>query len=77
MIYLDAAATSLQKPRTVAASSAWAIQNLTSPGRGGHRAAMRAADTAFACRSELAALFHMDEPEKVVFTMNATHETLF
>ena len=73
MIYLDAAATSLQKPRAVAAASAWAIQNLTTPGRGGHKAAMRAADTAFACREELAGLFHMDNPEKVVFTMNATH----
>lgn len=73
MIYLDAAATSLQKPRAVASSSAWAIRNLASPGRGGHKAAMYAADTAFACRSELVELFHMDNPEKVIFTMNATH----
>lgn len=34
---------------------------------------MRAADTAFQCRSELAALFNMKEPERVIFTTNATH----
>ncbi len=34
---------------------------------------MRAADTAFACRSELAELYHAGSPEQVVFTINATH----
>ena len=73
MIYLDSAATTLQKPEKVAAASAWAISHLASPGRGGHRPAMAAADTAFACREEAARLFHMDDPERVVFTFNATH----
>lgn len=48
MIYLDSAATTLQKPPEVARASAWAIGHLASPGRGGHRPAMAAADTAFA-----------------------------
>lgn len=73
MIYLDSAATTLQKPNSVARASAWAIGHLASPGRGGHRPAMGAADTAFACREEAAALFHVPEPERVVFTFNATH----
>ncbi len=73
MIYLDSAATTLQKPAAVARASAWAIDHLASPGRGGHRPAMAAADTAFACREEAAALFHVPEPEQVVFTFNATH----
>ena len=73
MIYLDSAATTLQKPAAVAASSAWAIGHLASPGRGGHRPAMSAADTAFACREAAAQLFHVDDPERVVFTFNATH----
>ena len=34
---------------------------------------MEAADTAFTCRSELAEMFHVENPERVVFTMNATH----
>ena len=73
MIYLDSAATTLQKPPQVARASAWAIGHLASPGRGGHRAAMAAADTAFACRQAAAGLFHLSDPEKVVFTFNATH----
>ena len=73
MIYLDSAATTLQKPPSVARACAWAAGHLASPGRGGHRPAMAAADTAFACREEAAALFHVPEPERVVFTFNATH----
>ena len=73
MIYLDSAATTLQKPPSVARACAWAVGHLASPGRGGHRPAMAAADTAFACREEAAALFHVPEPERVVFTFNATH----
>ena len=56
MIYLDSAATTLQKPPQVARASAWAMGHLASPGRGGHSAAMAAADTAFACRQEAARL---------------------
>ena len=73
MIYLDSAATTLQKPRSVARASAWAIDHLASPGRGGHRPAMEAARVAFACREEAARLFHVPDPERVVLTFNATH----
>ncbi len=73
MIYFDSAATTLQKPRAVAQACARAVDHLASPGRGGHRPAMDAARTAFACREEAAALFHVPEPEQVVFTFNATH----
>ena len=73
MIYLDSAATSLLKPPSVAHAASMAIRTMASPGRGGHSAAMRAADTVFACRAAAAALFHVPEPERVVFTMNATH----
>lgn len=73
MIYFDCAATSFQKPRSVAAAVEDALATMSSPGRGGYDAAMAAADTAFACREELAELYHLDSPEQVVFTMNATH----
>ncbi len=73
MIYLDSAATSLQKPPEVTRAVVRAMQSCASPGRGDHAAAMRAAETVFACREEAAALFHMTQPENVIFTMNATH----
>ena len=73
MIYLDAAATTLQKPPAVARAMAGAVSRMASPGRGGHRPAMLAADAAFACREAAAEFFHVAEPDNVVFTMNATH----
>ena len=73
MMYLDSAATTFQKPPDVAAAMLDALSTMSSPGRGGYPAAMRAADTAFACREELAGLFGVDSPERVVFTQNATH----
>lgn len=73
MIYLDSAATTMQKPSAVARAASYAMGHMASPGRGGHVPAMRAADTAFACREAAAALFHVEDPEHVVFTYNATH----
>lgn len=73
MIYLDSAATTLQKPPEVAMAATRAIRQLASPGRGGHRPAMEAAKVAFSCREEAAALFHVPTPEQVVFTSSATH----
>lgn len=73
MIYFDSAATSFQKPPAVAAAMLEAMASMSSPGRGGYPAAARAADTAFQCRSELAELFGLQNPEQVVFTLNATH----
>ena len=73
MIYFDSAATTFQKPRSVAAAMEDALATMSSPGRGGYGAAMRAADAAFACREALAELYHLKNPEQVVFTMNATH----
>ncbi len=73
MTYLDNAATTLQKPRSVTRNVLWAMQNLGSPGRGGHAYAMQAAQTAFRCREEAARLFGVSEPDRVILTFNATH----
>ena len=73
MIYFDSAATTFQKPRSVAVAMENALATMSSPGRGGYGAAMRAADAAFACREALAEMYHLKNPEQVVFTMNATH----
>lgn len=73
MIYLDSAATTMQKPPSVARATAYAMGHMASPGRGSHHPAALAADTAFACRQAAASLFGVENPEQVVFTMNATH----
>lgn len=73
MIYLDNAATTLQKPPAVAHAMVKALRHMSTPGRGGHPPALLAASTAFACREEAAALFDVPNPEQVVFTENATH----
>lgn len=72
MIYFDSAATTLQKPPQVAAALSHAVTHLSSVGRGGHPAAVAAADAVFRCRTLAGRLFAA-EPEQVVFTMNATH----
>lgn len=73
MIYLDSAATTLQKPPAVSRAVKSAMGRMASPGRGGHRPAMLAGKTAFDCREAAAEFFHLDDPENVVFTLNATH----
>lgn len=73
MIYFDSAATTFQKPPAVEAAVLDALHTMSSPGRGGYQAAVRAADTAFDCRSELAELYGLQNPEQVIFTTNATH----
>lgn len=73
MIYLDSAATTFQKPMSVSMAVRDAMHTLATPGRGGHAAAMQAAEVAFTCRETAAQLFDVPDAEHVVFTMNATH----
>lgn len=72
MIYLDSAATSFLKPKSVKAAMINAVDTMSSPGRGAYAAAMRAADKVYECRTLACRLFNFSEPENVVFTMNAT-----
>ncbi len=73
MIYLDAAATTLEKPVAVSRGVAEAVQTMSSPGRGNYPASRLAEDTAFRCRCEAAEMFGAGSPERVIFTANATH----
>lgn len=73
MIYLDNAATTLEKPPSVPRAVARAMEHCASPGRGGYRAAERAAEILFRCREEAAKLFGVQNPEHVILTQNATH----
>ena len=71
MIYLDAAATTLEKPPQVRQAMAQAAAELSTPGRGSHPAARRAEETAFRCRAEAAALFGVPSPENVALCTGA------
>lgn len=73
MIYLDNAATTLIKPPGVLRNVTWAFGHLSSPGRGGHKAAMDAAQTAYECRMAASRFFNVKNPENIIFTFNATH----
>ena len=73
MIYLDNAATTLYKPRAVEQAVRRAMYGAAGYARGGYAAASRAGELVFACREQAAALFGVGEPERVIFTLNATH----
>ena len=73
MIYFDSAATTLQKPASVSAAAAKAIQTMTTPGRGDHPAARAAAELMLKLRTEAADYFGVSSPENVILTYNATH----
>ena len=72
MIYLDSAATTLQKPKSVLQAMQRAAARYASPGRGGYPAAMEAAEVLYRCREQAAELFHAPGPAQVVFTSSAT-----
>ena len=63
MIYLDSAATTLQKPAAIRYAVSEAMRTMSSPGRGGYESAMLAADTLLDCRVALADLFCVRERE--------------
>ncbi len=73
MIYLDSAATSILKPPGVKRAMIEAMLTMSSPGRGSHPWAQRAASAVYDCRENLARLFNALKVENVVFTFNATH----
>ena len=73
MIYLDNAATTFPKPRSVKAAAALALERYGgNPGRSGHSLSLKAAEAVFAARKNIAEMFSA-EPENVIFTLNCTH----
>ncbi len=72
MNYLDSGATSFHKPPAVMQAVCCAMDTCANPGRGGHGAAMRAAQTVLNCRERAGEMFQCP-PEHVVFTTNCTH----
>jgi len=73
MVYLDNAATSWPKPESVyRAMVEFSKENGANPGRSGHRMAMRSSEKIMECRENLARLFGIPDPLRIVFTSNGT-----
>jgi cysteine desulfurase / selenocysteine lyase len=74
MIYLDNAATSWPKPKQVLEAMEKAVVNFgANPGRGNHQGSMDIARIVYRTREALAELFGIKDPNRIVFTSNATH----
>ena len=72
MIYMDNAATTMQKPQEVIDAVAAAMCSMGNAGRGVNTASLGAARTIYDTREKLAAFFHAENPKQIVFTMNST-----
>ncbi len=73
MIYLDNAATSFPKPKTVSAAMIDYLENVgASPGRSGHHLAAAAGRILFQTRKALTRLFKLNDPGRIIFSENAT-----
>lgn len=74
MIYLDHAATSWPKsPEVSAAMHDFLERAGGNPGRSGHKLSIEAARVIYDARDALADLFGVQDPARVIFTLNATH----
>lgn len=74
MIYFDNAATTGIKPARVVGAVKYAMEhNSANPGRSGHEASLKAAETVYKARKKLARFFGAESVESVVFTQNCTH----
>ncbi|WP_312814735.1 aminotransferase class V-fold PLP-dependent enzyme [Sedimentibacter sp.] len=73
MIYLDNAATTYPKPETVYDEVMRAMKEYgANPGRGSHAMAIEGARIIYETRENLAKLFNIDDPMRVILTFNAT-----
>lgn len=72
MIYLDNAATSWPKPESVYDAVSESIRRGGNPGRGSSEKSKAAATDINEARAALAQLFHIAEPRRIAFALNAT-----
>jgi len=73
IIYLDNAATTFPKPRSVLEGMVEAYGRMgVSPGRGGYDLAVEAEERVQAARRQLAQFFGAPDPDRVIFANNAT-----
>ena len=73
LIYMDNAATSFPKPPEVTRAMVRFMEEVgASPGRSGHELAVEASRIVSETRGGLARLFNIGDPNRIVFTTNAT-----
>ena len=72
MIYLDNAATTLQKPQCVIEAVVQAMTIMGNAARGAHGNSLNASRMVYDCRCKIANLFGCRLPENVIFTANST-----
>ena len=73
MIYLDNAATSYPKPKEVGQAMMYFLEKVgATPGRSGHRLSIEAGRILYQARESLAELFNVDNPLRIIFTLNVT-----
>ena len=72
MIYLDNAATTLQKPQCVIDAVVQAMTTMGNAARGAHSGSLSASRVVYNTRCKIADLFGCKLPENVIFTANST-----
>lgn len=72
MIYLDNAATTMQKPEEVIEAVVQAMHSMGNAGRGAHSASLEASRTIYDTRELLCRFFGGTDPRRLVFTSNST-----
>ncbi|MDO4621003.1 MAG: aminotransferase class V-fold PLP-dependent enzyme [Lachnospiraceae bacterium] len=72
MIYFDSAATSFLKPDCVKEAVYQSFSELGNAGRGAHAPTLQASRLFYRTREQLAELFHISNPERFAFCLNAT-----
>lgn len=72
LIYLDNAATTIQKPPQVKEAVCAALSGMANSARGAYGGSLAASRVIYETREKLAQLFDFDRPERVCFTQNAT-----
>jgi cysteine desulfurase family protein len=73
IIYFDNAATSWPKPEDTLSAMQWYMQTIGSnPGRSGHRLSIEAGRIILDARENLAQLFGVSDPFRIIFAKNAT-----
>lgn len=73
MIYFDNGATTFPKPDSVVRAVSNTLRFYgANPGRSGHNMSIKSAEIMYNCRVNVAKLFGIEEPEKVIFTNNCT-----
>ena len=72
MIYMDNAATTMQKPKEVIQAVAAAMESMGNAGRGAHGASLNASRTVYDTRELLCRFFNGTSPRQIVFTANST-----